>query len=161
MAVAEIRQYQRRELELHADAGAAPSAGRLSEPQHGRARYGWLGRRMSQARRAGLSCATSRRLTARIQVKGADVVYMDAVRMSGGTGHQHITEVRWKNPDANNSGQNTKAEMVVWIKKKGGAAYVCGGGHLARVVVVEGNPPYLRTYADTTWSDNLLALPKF
>lgn len=89
------------------------------------------------------------------------MVHIYAVRLSGGTTHQHITAVRWKNPDTDQTGENTKAEMVDWIKNKSGAAYVCGGGHLARVYVVAGNPDYIRTKADGVWTDNLLALPKF
>jgi hypothetical protein len=88
------------------------------------------------------------------------VVYIYAIRLSGGAGHQHIEAVRWKNPDSREAGESTRARMVQWITG-GGAAYVCGGGHLARVGVVKGNPPYIRTHADGTWSDNLLALPTY
>ena len=89
------------------------------------------------------------------------MVHIYAVRLSGGTGHQHITQVRWKNPDTDKTGENSRAEMVNWIKNEGGKAYVCGGGHLAPVRVVDSDPPYLRTYADGVWTDNLLALPRF
>jgi hypothetical protein len=30
-----------------------------------------------------------------------------------------------------------------------------------QVLVVNANPPYLRTHADGQWSNNLLALPRF
>jgi copper oxidase (laccase) domain-containing protein len=89
------------------------------------------------------------------------MIHIHAVRLSGGTGHEHITRVRWKNPDTSKTGENTRAEMVDWIKNKNGAAYVCGGGHLARVLVVNAKPPYIRTHADGVWTDNLLALPRF
>ena len=89
------------------------------------------------------------------------MVYIYAVHMSGGTQHEHIASVRWKNPDNGKTGQNTRAEMVKWIKD-GGDAYACGGGgHMARVKVVNGNPPYIRTQADGVWSDNLLALDRY
>ena len=89
------------------------------------------------------------------------MVHIYAVRLSGGSGHQHITRVRWKNPDTDALGENTRDEMVVWIRDKNGKAYVCGGGHLARVLVVNANPPYIRSHADGVWTDNLLALPRF
>jgi hypothetical protein len=89
------------------------------------------------------------------------VVHIYAVRLAGGSSHQHISNVRWKNPDTDATGQTTRAEMVDWIKNKGGKAYVCGGGHLARVLVVNASPPYIRTRADGAWTDNLLALPRF
>jgi hypothetical protein len=88
------------------------------------------------------------------------MIYIYAVHLSGGHGHEHISSVRWKNPDNGNAGTSTRAEMVGWIEG-GGAAYVCGNGHLARVRVVRSNPRYIRTYADGVWSDNLLALPRF
>lgn len=89
------------------------------------------------------------------------MVHIYAVRLSGGTGHQHISSVRWKNPDTDATGTSTRAEMVDWIKNKNGFAYVCGGRHLAAVRVVNATPPYIRTFADGVWTDNLLALPRF
>lgn len=41
--------------------------------------------------------------------------------------------------------------MVTWIE----------GGNTVRVGVVNATPKYIRTYADGTWTDNLLALPRF
>jgi hypothetical protein len=89
------------------------------------------------------------------------MVYIYAVRLDRADHHEHITSVRWKNPDSGASGQSSKAEMVNWITNKKGAAYVCGNGHLARVGVVNADPPYIRTHADGVWTDNLLALPRF
>jgi hypothetical protein len=88
------------------------------------------------------------------------VVYIYAVHLSGGQQHEHITEVRWKNPDSGQSGTTTRTDMVRWVEN-GGVAYVCGGHHLARVRVVRGTPSYLRTVADDVWTNNLLALPRF
>jgi hypothetical protein len=89
------------------------------------------------------------------------VIYIYTVHMSGGTRHEHIAGVRWKNPDNGNAGESTRAVLVDWISNKSGAAYVCGGGHLARVRVVNGSSPYLQTHADGVWTDNLLALPRY
>ncbi|HEX6700874.1 MAG TPA: DUF3892 domain-containing protein [Gaiellaceae bacterium] len=93
--------------------------------------------------------------------QGDIVVHIYSVSLSGGSGHQHITRVRWKNPDTDETGENSTSAMVDWIKNESGKAYVCGGGHLARVLVVKANPEYIRTHADGEWSDNLLALPRF
>lgn len=72
-----------------------------------------------------------------------------------GHGHEHITHVggsgwRW-----------TVAEAVASIKAKTNTFYVLDQyGNRANVGVVEpaGRPPYLRTYRDTVWTDNLLSL---
>lgn len=91
------------------------------------------------------------------------MVYIYAVHMTGtGTHHEHIAAVKWKNPDDGQSGESTRAEMVNWIANEGESAYVCGGSaHMARVHVVNGNPPYIRTQADGAWSDNLLAISRY
>jgi hypothetical protein len=88
------------------------------------------------------------------------VIYIYEVHLSGGSRHEHISSVRWKNPDNRTSGQTTREEMVRWVRG-GGAAYVCGNHHLARVALVNAEPPYLRTHADGDWNDNLLALPRY
>ena len=73
---------------------------------------------------------------------------------SGGSGHQHITHV--------GNGSNwrwTVAEVVVSIKTGTNTFYVLGpNGKRADVGVVDGSPPYLRTYADKYYNDNLLSL---
>ena len=91
------------------------------------------------------------------------MVYIYKVRMaSDGDSHRHIAAVKWKNPDSGKAGESTQEKMVEWISTKNGSAYVCGdSAHIARVGVVKGDPPYIRTYADGTWSDNLLALPRY
>jgi len=43
----------------------------------------------------------------------------------------------------------------------GGQAFVTDGVRSVAVGVVHANPPYIRTYADGVWTDNLLALPRF
>jgi hypothetical protein len=49
--------------------------------------------------------------------------------------------------------------MVEFINK-GNAVFVHGTPD-AQVGVVNGTPPYLRTYADGVWTNNLLSLPRF
>jgi hypothetical protein len=88
------------------------------------------------------------------------MVLIIAVHMEGGSQHEHIASVQWKNPSDGATGQSTKAQMVEWIQK-GNEAKVTDGRNIVSVGVVTVNPPYLRTHADGTWTDNLLALPKF
>ena len=89
-------------------------------------------------------------------------VFVTARHMEGGTGHQHISRVRWQNTvDASQVGVSTREEMVDWIKNKKGQAYVSDGQRSISVGVIDANPPYLRTYADGVWTDNLLSLPTF
>ena len=71
-----------------------------------------------------------------------------------GTKHEHITHVgngrtwRW-----------TVAEVVASIQAKTNTFFVQDAkGNRAEVGVVQATPPYLRTYADGVWSDNLLSL---
>ncbi|GAO01972.1 DUF3892 domain-containing protein [Anaeromyxobacter sp. PSR-1] len=88
------------------------------------------------------------------------MVYVIAVHMEGGTQHEHIASVRWRDPADGKSDVATRATMVDWIKK-GGDARVNDGRNEVQVGVVDGNPPYLRTFADGKPTDNLLALPRF
>jgi exosome complex RNA-binding protein Rrp42 (RNase PH superfamily) len=89
-------------------------------------------------------------------------VYITAVHMvAGGTGHEHIAEVRWEDRQTKNTNVSTRATMVDWIKNKGGDARVANGNSYVQVGVVEATPPYIRTHADGKWSDNLLALPRY
>jgi hypothetical protein len=80
--------------------------------------------------------------------------------MEGGQGHEHIARVRWINPETNATGENSRSEMVDWINN-GGKAFVVDGGRNVAVGVVDASPPYIRTYADGVWTNNLLALPEF
>ena len=90
------------------------------------------------------------------------MVYITHIRLSGGTRHEHITDVKWHNPTNGKTGESTKQNMVDWLRTAGNNARVKDQfGDEAQVGIVEGNPPYLRTHADGKWTDNLLALPKF
>ncbi|HKO20074.1 MAG TPA: DUF3892 domain-containing protein [Acidobacteriaceae bacterium] len=87
--------------------------------------------------------------------------YVTAVRMSAGSSHQHIAAVRWLNPNSGIAGTNDTASVIEWLGKPGAVATVAGEEGPATVGVVKASPPYLRTYADGEWTDNLLALPRF
>ncbi|SKB72246.1 Protein of unknown function [Arthrobacter sp. 31Cvi3.1E] len=77
--------------------------------------------------------------------------------------HQHITSYKWINEADNGTGTSNKPTMVEWIDVKKGRAYVGTGPSKVEVGVVrpENAAPYLRTYTDRQWNNNLLALPRF
>lgn len=77
--------------------------------------------------------------------------------------HQHITSYRWIDEADNGTGTSSKPTLVEWIDGKKGRAYVGTGSSRVEVGVVrpQYGDPYLRTYADQRWNNNLLALPKF
>jgi hypothetical protein len=86
-----------------------------------------------------------------------------AIRLSGGNTHQHIVHLWWTDPASGYTGDNTRAEMVAYIERQNGKAFVEDGrGHRADVAVVtpQYGEKYLRTHADGVWTDNLLALPR-
>lgn len=91
------------------------------------------------------------------------MVYIESIHLQGGTGHEHIAEVKWRNPSDGNADRSSVATMVDWIDNKGGTAKVRGGNTESTVGTVANGtkPKYLRTHADGTWNDNLLALPKY
>lgn len=90
------------------------------------------------------------------------MIYVTAIRMAtGGSIHEHIASVAWQNPPDSQTGTSTRAEMVEWIRAKNGDARVRDSKGDVRVGVVDGTPPYIRTYADGRWTDNLLALPRY
>ena len=70
------------------------------------------------------------------------MVYITAVHMAGGSGHEHISSVRWSNPDDNLTQESTKAAMVDWIDK-GGVAKVKSGTSEVSVATVEGTKQLL------------------
>jgi len=85
--------------------------------------------------------------------------YITAIHMVGGEKHEHISSVRWRS-DTGSTGESTREQMVKWIND-GGKAYVSDGRNTVQVLVVNATPPYLRTFADGKWTDNLLALPRY
>jgi catechol-2,3-dioxygenase len=86
--------------------------------------------------------------------------YIIAVHMSGGTSHEHIAEVQWRDPGLGQEGKSSRATMVAWIDAGGDARVKDNRGEV-QVKVVRATPPYLRTYADNRPTDNLLALPRY
>jgi hypothetical protein len=88
------------------------------------------------------------------------VVQVTHIRQAGGNKHEHITTVQWYSPSSGDVNTSTTATMVAWLRNKTNRAYVCDGKRIVEIGVVEATPPYIRTHADGSWTDNLLALPK-
>jgi Protein of unknown function (DUF3892) len=90
------------------------------------------------------------------------MINITSIHLTGGTQHQHIASVKWENPETGAAGESTRGAMVKWIRDEEGVAHVHGtDGSISRVGVVETTPPYIRTYADGDWNDNLLVLPRY
>jgi hypothetical protein len=75
--------------------------------------------------------------------------------------HEGISELGWINEETRASGRSTRLQMIEFIERQNGVAYVKdGNGNIAYVGVVNpglGRNKYLRTHADGKWTDNLLS----
>jgi hypothetical protein len=90
------------------------------------------------------------------------MIDITSIHLVGDSQHEHIASMKWKNPETSSTGESTRQAMVEWIRDKNGVAHVHGkDGSVSQVGVVDANPPYVRTYADGVWNDNLLALPTY
>ncbi len=56
------------------------------------------------------------------------MVQIIAIHMVGGARHEHIANVKWKNPNTNATGESTRAQMVTYIEG-GDKAYVTDGSN--------------------------------
>ncbi|CAM4290242.1 MULTISPECIES: DUF3892 domain-containing protein [Myxococcus] len=88
------------------------------------------------------------------------MIYITAVRLSGGNRLEHITDLKWENRATSESGSSTRAQIVAWIDQ-GNEARVQVGYSESKVEVVRADPPYLRSSPNNTTVDNLLSLPRF
>jgi hypothetical protein len=92
-------------------------------------------------------------------------VYVTHIRLVGGEGHEHISEVIWRK--RREFRQSTREAMVEWIRDESGDARVISGPYELSVGVVDAEPPYIRAYTEGVrgvqgvWTDDLLALPRF
>lgn len=89
------------------------------------------------------------------------MINITAVHTVGTEGHEHIGRLRWINPSTDKTGENSRQEIVDWIRDEDGSAVVRDARGSVAVGVVNATPPYLRTHADGRWTDNLLYLPRF
>lgn len=90
------------------------------------------------------------------------MIYITAVHMepSSAGDNEHIAEVKWEDTRDGSSNRCSRQQMVDWINA-GNTAWVRDGQGQVQVGVVDANPPYLRTYADNRYTDNLLSLPRY
>ena len=91
----------------------------------------------------------------------ASPIYITAIHLPNGPGHEHIEFVRWQNPGTLETGQSTREAIVTWINRGDDLRVRNVTGHDVEVGVVNGEPPYLRTYAGGVWTDSLLLLPHY
>lgn len=76
--------------------------------------------------------------------------------------HESIIAYKWADREDGGTGSSTKPNLVAWVDKNN-TAVVGSGVQQIRVGSVhpEHSSAYLRTYADKTWTNNLLSLPTF
>lgn len=88
-----------------------------------------------------------------------------ARKMAGGARHEHIQSVMWREVRTTVSTVTTVADMVEWLDESGRNRAIVGSYPADFVEVGTIHPdrgrPYLRTYANGDWTDNLLSLPTF
>lgn len=87
--------------------------------------------------------------------------HVAAVRMAqGGSRHEHIAEIIWVT-DAFKSGKSSVANIVSHLRQHPGSIEVSDGKKVAKVEVVDAKPPYIRSVADGSVSDNLLTITRY
>lgn len=90
-------------------------------------------------------------------------IEITAIRLTGGTRHEHISHVWWTDHSAGRTGDDDRSTIVAGIEAKTLTAYVSdvyANKAYVGVVTPSSGSKYLRTYADGKWTDNLLALPR-
>jgi hypothetical protein len=85
-----------------------------------------------------------------------------AVRLEGGSGHEHITHLLWQGTSS--SGVTTSAALIDLLgKTREHEVWVRDGGQrvAVEVVTVSGGRAYLRSRYDGQWGAHLLGLARF
>jgi len=106
---------------------------------------------------------TSRGPTAVGRDGATPVIEITAVRLVGGTSHEHITDLQWRS-DSALPGQSTRDAIAAWLSSSPNNHAVVIDGHdriAVAVILLADQSPYLRACADGNWTDHLLALPRF
>jgi hypothetical protein len=91
------------------------------------------------------------------------MIEITAVRLVGGIGHEHITDVMWRS-EATPAGLTSLQALVGWLSTgSSNRAVVLNGRRTLQLEIVRpaDEPPFLQARADGTWTDDLLALPRF
>ena len=91
-------------------------------------------------------------------------MWITAVQFDG-SGHRHhenISAIRWHDAESQYEGECTVAELVDLIRA-GTLVYVSDDAfeRTALVRVVDAKPPYVRSWAQGKWGNDLLTLPRF
>lgn len=108
-----------------------------------------------------LLCTWPRR---RGRKRGIMSIQITHVRFGGTTKTEdEIVRYKWKSDQTGEIGDSDKPTLVNWIDVQKNSAYVGAGSNRVSVGVVrpQGGQPYLRTYADGKWTNNLVNLPTF
>ena len=90
-------------------------------------------------------------------------IRITAVHMSdNGSAHEHISELAWKDYGSGATDTSSRSDLVRWISDNG-KAFVESASSKVPVGVIQPavGMPHLRTYADETWTDGLLSLPRY
>jgi hypothetical protein len=92
------------------------------------------------------------------------MVIFTAREMSGGSGHEHVIRLWWRDTGDGKSGDMDIDTATRWLDKPANRAYVedqARPGTFVEAGVVKPTHGhwYIRTHADGRWTDNLLALP--
>lgn len=87
-------------------------------------------------------------------------VYITAVHLASGTGHEHIELVQWQSPGTLQTGQSTPEGIAAWIDAGGDLRVRNHGGEDVQVAVLSTEPPHIRAHASGSWTDDLLLLPR-
>jgi hypothetical protein len=86
------------------------------------------------------------------------------VHLEGGTEHRHIAQLEWYQYDDNSRKTSSRQTIVDWLERSSvNEAFTAPPtGYGQRVYVREqAGVKFIQTVADSQWSNNLLALPKF
>ena len=93
-------------------------------------------------------------------------VRITCIRKVGGNHqnpHEGITDFGWVNEQTRTTGQSTRAQMLEFLERQNGKAYVkdrLGNIAYIGVVTTSWGTKHLRTCADGKWTDNLLSFPE-
>jgi hypothetical protein len=90
------------------------------------------------------------------------MIHITAIRLTGGEGHEHVTDLQWNS--VSTAGQSSRAALIEWLRaSSANQAVVADASKHVPLFVVElfNSTPFLRTHADGAWTDHLLRLPRF
>lgn len=93
-------------------------------------------------------------------------IRITCIRKAGGdhfNPHVAISELGWVNDGTGERGSSTREQIYDWLKNRDGVAFVVDRNGDRAFVYPRQNAfstRYVQTYADSVWTDNLLALPE-